>query len=72
MTTRKTSADESRLLDFQIKKWFARQGSAQLRRVDDTEKNARHYKHFSAMGVMSRMSEQVLNGCHFLPSVSHG
>jgi hypothetical protein len=72
MTTRKTSADESRLLDFQIKKWFARQGSAQLRRVDDTEKNARHYKHFSHMGVMGRMSEQVLNGSHFLPSVSHG
>jgi hypothetical protein len=24
------------------------------------------------MGVMSRMSEQVLNGSHFLPSVSYG
>ena len=55
-----------------LRNGFARQGSAQLRRVDDTEKNARHYKHFSLMGVMSRMSEQVLNGSHFLPSVSYG
>ena len=38
-----------------------------MRRVDDTEKNARHYKHFSLMGVMDRMSERVLNGSHFLP-----
>jgi len=36
-----------------------------LRRVDDTEKNARHYKHFSAAGVMGRMSERVMNGSHY-------
>jgi hypothetical protein len=72
MTTRKTSADETRLLDFQIKKWVARQGSAQARRVDNAGKNARHYKHFSVMGVMGLMSGRVMNGSHFSPSVSHG
>jgi len=65
MTTRKTSADESRLLNFQIKKWVARQGSAQERRVDNAEKNARHYKHFSSMSVMGLMSERDMNGSHF-------